>query len=179
MVEGGATAVSLNGRDGRMTAEDNPSQSGMKSLTIHARFKLNGFPRQQTALVRKWGPLFDAAGPEDDSFTLDVNESGKLWLQVQNGKDLGRWGVGSEALPVGQWVEVVAVYDGQRNRLYVRRDGGDWQMFEGFLIPTQVRAFLIRDTGEPVEMGCDPHRRSFLNVAIDWVRIYADAWDPR
>jgi serine/threonine protein kinase len=166
-------AVALNGTDGFLRAPNHPSQSGMKQLTVRALFKLHSLPKG-AVLVRKWGP----GELEDDSFTLDVEADGRLFFLAYNGTRLDAYGACSKPVPLDTWVETAAVYDGLRNALYVRVEDGPWAKFEGFLMPSQVRGFEIRDTDEPIEIGCDADHKTFLNATIDWVRIYAGAQPP-
>jgi hypothetical protein len=162
-------AVVLNGRDAFIRVPDDPSQSGMKQWSIHALFQLHSLPKSQTSLVRKWGP----GHFEDDSFYLAVNPSGDLKLQTQTDtqENLDFWAAHTKALPLDKWVELVATYDGLRNTIWIRVEDGAWAKYEGFVMPSKVRGFTIPDTGEPIEIGCDPQHRFFLHVTIDWIRI--------
>jgi len=168
-------AVALDGKDGWLRAPDHPSQSGMKQLTVRALFQLHALPKTNVALVRKWGP----GETEDDSFTLEVFADGRLSFVAYNGTRLSTYGASSKAIPLDKWVEAVAVYDGLRNTFYVRVEDGPWAKFEGFPLPSQVRGFEIRDTAEPIEIGCDPLHRCFLHATIDWIRITAGAEVPK
>ncbi|HUT88198.1 MAG TPA: protein kinase [Thermoguttaceae bacterium] len=167
-------AAVLNGRDAFASVSDHPSQAGMKQLTIRARFQLHSYPKSLTAMVRKWGPMYNAAGPQDDSFILGIEPSGILLLQTQNGEDLGWWSARTKPLPLDQWVEIIATYDRLRNTIWTRVDEGAWTKYEGFEMPSQVRGFAIRDTPEPIEMGRDPQGLVFLHATIDSVRITAE-----
>jgi len=167
-------AITLNGKDGFLRAPDHPSQSGMKQLTVRALFKLHPLPKAAGSLVAKWGP----GGIEDDSFNLEASADGKLLFVAYNGTRLDAYGVCSTPLPLDQWVEAAAVYDGLRNTLYTRVGQARWTKYEGFEMPTEARGFEIRDTAEPIEIGCDPLHRCFLHATIDWIRIYAGARPP-
>ena len=67
-------------------------------------------------------------------------------FQTQNEQDLGCWIIKSDPIPVGKWMEVLAVYDGDRNALYFRIEGQSWKRYPGFNIPSEVNRFTIRDT---------------------------------
>ncbi len=171
-------ALLLNGKDGFVRIPDSPSQSGMKQLSLRAVFKLHAFPKGSVALVRKWGPLFDARGPEDDSFSLHVGADGSLQFQAQNGVDLGDCAVASKPVPLDRWVEVIAVYDGVRNSLYVRAEDGPWAAYHGFTMPGRFQHFAIRDTDEPMEIGTEPQHEVFLQATIDSIRMSAEVEIP-
>ena len=42
----------------------------------------------------------------------------------------------------------------------------------------RAQGFVIRDTREPTEVGCDPQHRYYLHATVDWVRLSSGVWQP-
>jgi serine/threonine protein kinase len=171
-------AVMLDGVDDLLRVPDNPSQSGMGQLTIRALLKMHSFPKTETTIVRKWDVLHSAWDPDTASYILAVREDGRLRFLAQRGFNLHDWSAFSEAIPAEKWVEIAAIYDGIRNTLYTRVEGGSWIQHEGTPLPSTARGFIVPDTDEPIEIGYDPHEGSFLNATIDRIRLFAEAQHP-
>jgi hypothetical protein len=172
------TAVTLNGTNSFVSIPDSPSQSGMPALTIHVLFQLHSRPKAEVGLVRKWGSQIDAWATDDDSFNLEINRFSQLGFCAQNGSNLTRDRAYSEPLPLDKWIEIVAVYDGIRNTIYTHVEGELWKSEQGPELPSKEQRFNIRDTDEPIEIGCDPKHEIFLNATIHWIRISGEAWKP-
>jgi len=168
-------AIRLNGVDAFVTVPDAPTQSGMSELSIHTLFKMHTSPTSGVDLLRKWGTLGDERGPEDDSYCLRLESDRRLMFSVQNGVHFMHAGsvYSSDPIPLGQWVEVLAVYNGAHVVLHQKIGSGKWSTYQGLDIPDRVRGYAVRDIDEPIEIGVDPLHKTFLNATIQWIRITA------
>lgn len=167
-------AVYLDGQSGYLSVPHGASQSGLKQLTVRARFRLTSLPEKQTSLISKMGP----GDLEDDAFHLYLARGGRLYIETYRGTNLSDFSAFSDPLPLNQWVEAIATYDGLRHTIWVRIEHGDWKQFEGPELPRERRGYALADVNVPIDIGGDPEHGLFLSATIDFVRILAGVERP-
>jgi hypothetical protein len=151
-----ATAVAVNGRDGRV------------------RYAIPWFPRRDYSVVVRVAPtsfpdgriaqVFSAwAGGMDDPLRITI-DGGRLFARLESGNAYSTDGVELER---GRWTHVAAVKKGRRLVLYV--DGKERASTE---VPEQVRS-----RAENVALGANPNfgGDEYLHGSLADFRLYARA----
>ena len=171
-------AIALDGVDGYISVPDGEGLDGITQLTIDVRVLLRSYPGSVAAIVSKWGP----AGPPDDSYSLDVASDGTLRLVVSDGQSTGstmtvRTSV--NVVPLGAWKRLTATWKAP-GEIHLYIDGVDvsGEYPQGYGHSTAI----IGDNQQDLWIGRSRNvpggGQSFLNAAIDELRIYDKVLEP-
>jgi hypothetical protein len=165
------------GEDKYVEVPDDPPglDDEMTELTIELWLWLDAYPSYQTGLVAKYGP----GSHEDDSYILGLSSTGKLALQVTDGRGSPDIGYSSrslqEALPYGdgQFHHIAATWSAP-NDIHIYLDGEDKPLDPPYPEIGHDAQF-IQDTDQVLWIGNHEHSGTlggWLYGIVDEVKIY-------
>ncbi len=154
------SALEFNGGDSALTVPADNALSPAHALTVSAWVRFYGLQPKLQRIVQRasgtWG-LYLSGG------------NAAFYTQAEGGREHWR-SVAAEA-PLGEWVHLVAVYDGKAMYLYVNGTLAAEAEQAGMLVPASP--------GEPLRLGYAPGGEQTLLGALSRVRIWDEALDAK